>query len=108
MLPYSTDLNMALAAGYLIALPGLGAAGVKLTARAECYVKPLYGQQTTAPTAPTVTPAPAAGAEAPGWKHLLSTDPETHIGGEDSPDAPLITHLLVWGTAAGKLEIYAY
>lgn len=108
MLPYNDVLNIGAGAGALITLPGSGAQGVRLTARSEIYVKPFYGPQATAPVAPVASPAPNAGAEAPGWLHLLSTDLPQTIAAEDGADQPLITFLQVWGTGAGKLEIYAY
>lgn len=106
MVPYSTCLNMAVGGSYVVALPGGGAQQVKLTARAECYVKPIFGPQSAAPAALGATPAPNAGAEAQGFVHLVSTDLPTPIG-DGNPSDPPITYLLVWGIAAGKLEISA-
>lgn len=118
-------LNLGAAAGAVIDLRKAGATGafnpvgyLKITAlkggaASVFYVKPVVvADGETAPSAPSASPAPAAGSS-DDWLLLVSDGvAERELGvpfarGYDQAvyGAPVATHLLVWCLAAGYLDV---
>lgn len=105
-MPLNFPVTHAMAGGPVGDLIDLGryARGLKITARAECWVRALpIATDATAPTAPAATPAPADGTEASGWAHLFANDvlpcpPEPY-------GLKAYRYVEVWELAAGELVI---
>jgi len=100
-------LNMVAGNGYVISLTN-PAACVSLQARAACHVA--MSGASSAPSAPTGTPAPAPGAQSSYYD--LQANEEIEFG-EDAADSALpgvgtIRHILVWAIGSGNLCVAAH
>lgn len=81
------------------------ASRVSLLAKAECYVQFVnWDGVSDAPIAPTVSPAPVAGAQAAFLRMLAS---ETIHRGAQGQTWQKYSHIRVWAIAAGDLLVDA-